>query len=105
VTVWQREFFIDLDADARIAFRRSARPPIQYAITLEIEISAQWQVIRLWDNAHAPSEHHEHEYTRNVGKLSPPKRTFGSVNEAMDSAVRTAREHWREIRAQWIGDD
>ena len=65
---------------ARVRFRRSeAPPPFSYAITLEVAEGEELRTVRLWDNAHASDEHHEHAYTRAGGKQDPTiRRKAGS---------------------------
>jgi hypothetical protein len=103
VTDWPREIFIDLslDPDVRIRYSRTERPPIRYAIVLEMGIDREWTAIRLWDNAHGVDEHHEHEYTFSQGKRDPTVHHFKSVNQAMAAAMTLAAEHWPTILENW----
>lgn len=103
---WEREVFIDLEPDVRIRYCRSeSPPPVSYAITLEVFVDGRWTIVRLWDNADAIDEHHEHEYTRAEGKQPPTVLPFSSVNEAMAAAIRRARTEWRTIVRRWRGEE
>jgi len=98
----EREIFIDVDPDVRIRYRRSEPPPpVSYAITLEIAESGKWTAVRLWDNADAVDEHHEHEYTRAGGKQAPAVLDSASPNEAMAAAIKKAKGDAPEIMRQW----
>lgn len=57
--------------------------------------------VRLWDNAHAADEHHEHAYTRLGGKRPPEVLEFASANEAMATAIAKAKTRAIEIVRQW----
>jgi hypothetical protein len=57
--------------------------------------------VRLWDNADAVDEHHEHDYTRTGGKQAPVVLGFGSANEAMAAAIKKAKADAPEIVRQW----
>jgi hypothetical protein len=97
-----REIFIDLGSELRIRYRRSNPPsPVSYAITLEVLEESGWQAIRLWDNAHAPEEHHEHPYRRTEGKQPPVLRPHPTVNAAMADAITRARRHAEQHVRQW----
>jgi hypothetical protein len=97
-----REIFIDLEPEVRIRYRRSEPPPpVRYAITLEQLVEGRWTTIRLWDNADAVDEHHEHEYTRAEGKRSPVILPIPSSNEAMAAAIRKAKTEWPAILRAW----
>lgn len=94
--------FIDLRPDLRIRFRRSqAPPPVSYAITLEHLHEGAWVTVRLWDNADAADEHHEHVHTRTGGKQPPTILPFDSANAAMAAAIRKAKADAEEIVGQW----
>jgi len=98
----EREIFIDLEPDIRIRYRRSEPPPpVSYAIVLESLEDGGWTAVRLWDNADAVDEHHEHEYTRASGKQAPAVVDFGSQNEAMAAAIKKAKAEAPEIVRQW----
>lgn len=100
----KREIFIDIEPEIRVRYRRSEPPPpIAYAITLEVLVDGRWSAIRLWDNAHALDEHHEHEYTRAEGKQPPKTLHFASINEAMADAIRKATSEWQAILRTWAG--
>jgi hypothetical protein len=102
---WDREVFIDLALDVRVRYcRTEPPPPLRYAITLEVVFETRWTTIRLWDNADAPAEHHEHEYTRAQGKRPPKTLSFASVNEAMAAAIERASSDWPAIVRRWRGD-
>jgi hypothetical protein len=98
----EREIFIDVEPGIRIRYRRSeSPPPTSYAITLESFTDGEWTTVRLWDNADAVDEHHEHKYTRADGKQLPAILTFSSSNEAMSAAIRKAKAEAPEIVRQW----
>ena len=98
----EREIFIDVEPDIRIRYRRSEPPPpVSYAIVLESFEDGVWVTVRLWDNADAVDEHHEHEYTRAGGKQSPIILDVGSPNDAMAAAIRKAKAEAPEIVRQW----
>jgi hypothetical protein len=60
-----------------------------------------WETVRLWDNADAIDEHHEHRYTRTDGKQAPTILGFDSVNEAMAAALDKAKAEAPEMVRQW----
>lgn len=98
----EREIFIDVEPDIRIRYRRSEPPPpVFYAITLESLEAGEWTTVRLWDNADAVDEHHEHEHTRAGGKQAPVVLEFSSSNEAMAAAIKKAKADALEIVRQW----
>lgn len=98
----EREIFIDVEPDIRIRYRRSEPPPpVSYAITLEAFEGGEWTTVRLWDNADAFDEHHEHEHTRASGKQAAAVLDFGSPNEAMAAAIEKAQAEALEIVRQW----
>jgi hypothetical protein len=74
---------------------------VSYAITLESLEAGEWTTVRLWDNADAVDEHHEHEHTRAGGKQTPVVLDFGSSNEAMAAAIKKAKADAPEIVRQW----
>ena len=93
-----REVFIEIEPDVRVRYRRSEPPP---PITLELLDAGSWTTIRLWDNADAVDEHHEHEYTRRGGKRPPTILDYASTNEAMAAAIRKATSDWQAILLTW----
>ncbi len=98
----EREIFIDVEPDIRIRYRRSeAPPPVSYAIVLESLEGGEWTTVRLWDNADAVDEHHEHEHTRSGGKQTPAVLDFSSPNEAMAAAIKRAKADAPGIVRQW----
>lgn len=98
----EREIFIDVEPNVRIRYLRSEPPPpASYAITLESFEDGEWTTVRLWDNADAIDEHHEHEHRRSRGKQPPALLDFDSVNEAMAAAIRKAKAEASEIVRQW----
>ena len=98
----EREIFIDVKPDIRIRYRRSETPPpASYAIVLESLEGGEWTAVRLWDNADAVDEHHEHEYTRAGGKQAPAVLDFSSPNEAMAAAIKRAKADAPEIVREW----
>jgi len=106
VAEWEREIFIDVEPGLRIRYCRSeSPPPVRYAITLELLVDNAWTTIRLWDNADAVDEHHEHEYTRIEGKQPPARWPRRSVNEAMAAAITKARTDWTAIVRRWRGEE
>lgn len=97
-----REIFIDLEPGIRIRYRRSeSPPPVTYAITLESLDRGEWTTVRLWDNADAVDEHHEHGYTRSGGKQPPALLDFSSEKSAMAAAISKAKEEAPELVRQW----
>lgn len=89
------------DSGIRIRYRRSEPPPpFSYAITLEVIDQGQWHTVRLWDNADALDEHHEHAYTRGEGKQMPRILAFASTNQAMAAAIAEAKRRAEEIVRQ-----
>lgn len=97
-----REVFIDIEPNVRVRYRRSEPPPpLEYAVTLEVEIEGQWTTIRLWDNADDVDLHHEHEYTRNQGKQPAVVQDAPSINDAMAAAIRKATSEWQAILTRW----
>lgn len=87
---------------ARVRFRRSeAPPPFWYAVTLELIDGDRLRTVRLWDNADALDEHHEHVYTQAGGKHDPALLEFASTNEAMAAAIDSAKLNAAEMVRQW----
>lgn len=97
-----REVLDEVEPGIRVRYLRSEPPPpYTYAVTVEVKESGIWQTVRLWDNADDVNEHHVHGYTRQKGKQSPEILEFRSINEAMATAEREAKEGWAEIVRQW----
>ncbi|MCA1846129.1 MAG: hypothetical protein LC792_23650 [Actinobacteria bacterium] len=97
-----REVFIDIEPNVRVRYRRSEPPPpLEYAVTLEVEIDSEWTTIRLWDNADAVGLHHEHEYTRTQGKQPAVVLDALSTNDAMAAAIHKAIDEWQAILTRW----
>ncbi len=85
--------------DVRIIVTRSSTHPVEYAITLVILRDGAWHTVRSFDNAHDPSEHHEHRY---VGSAKQdPIVTHGTVNDAMHAAELKLRGSWSDIVRSW----
>jgi len=102
VVLTGREIFVDVEPGIRIRFRRSEPPPpATYAITLESLEDGDWTTVRLWDNADAVDEHHEHEHTRTGGKQPAAILDFDSPNVAMAAAIGKAKREALEIVRQW----
>lgn len=98
-----REVLDEVEPDIRVRYLRSEPPPpYTYAVTVEVKESGIWQTVRLWDNADDMNEHHLHRYTRQEGKQSPEILEFKSINEAMATAKKEAKEGWAEIVRQWL---
>lgn len=51
-----------LASDVQLVVERSSEHPIEYAIMLLALRDGRWRTVRTFDNAHDPSEHHEHAY-------------------------------------------
>ena len=68
---------------------------------LEILEDGEWTTVRLWDNADAVDEHHEHEHTRMGGKQAATILDFDSPNVAMAAAISKAKREALEIVKQW----
>jgi len=78
---------------------RSSEHPVEYAIVLLVLRDGRWRTARTFDNAHGPSEHHEHAY---VGpEKQSPIVTHGSVNDAMHAAELKLLREWRDIVQGW----
>ena len=66
-----------LASDVQLVIERSSEHPVEYAIVLLVLRDGRWRTVRTFDNAHDPSEHHEHVY---VGlEKQPPIVTYGPV--------------------------
>ena len=59
----------------------------------------RWCTVRTFDNAHDPSEHHEHAYINE--EKQPPTVTYGPVNDAMHAAELRLLRDWRDIVDRW----
>lgn len=59
----------------QIVIERSSAHPVKYAIVPLALRDGVWQAVRTFDNAHDPSEHHEHRYVG--GEKQPPAITHG----------------------------
>lgn len=70
-----------LASDVQLVVERSSEHPVEYAIVLIVLRDGRWRTVHTFDNAHGPSEHHEHVYV-GVEKQSPTV-TYGPVNDAM----------------------
>ncbi len=70
-------------------------------ITLESLEDGEWTTVRLWDNADAVDEHHEHEHTKTGGKQAATILDCDSPNVAMAAAIRKAKGKALEIVRQW----
>jgi hypothetical protein len=68
---------------------------------LESLEDGEWTTVRLWDNADAVDEHHEHKHTRTSGKQVATILDFDSPNVAMAAAIRKAKREALEIVKQW----
>jgi hypothetical protein len=73
-----------LAPDVLVVIQRSSAHPVEYAIMLLAERDGQWHTVRVFDNAHDPSEHHEHRFVGS--EKQEPIVTHGSVNDAMHAA-------------------
>jgi hypothetical protein len=88
-----------LASDVQLVVERSSEHPVEYAIVLLALRDGRWRTVRTFDNAHGPSEHHEHEY---VGeKKQPPTVTHGPANDAMHAAELKLLREWRDIVHGW----
>lgn len=87
------------DRDVRIRITRSSTHPVEYAVVLLARRDGRWHAVRVFDNAHAPEEHHEHTYIG--GEKQPPMVSHGLVNDAMHAAILTCRESWADIVREW----
>lgn len=88
-----------LASDVQLVVERSSEHPVEYAIVLLALRDGRWRTVRTFDNAHDPSEHHEHVY---VGlEKQPPTVTHGPVNDAMYAAELKLLREWRDIVQVW----
>jgi hypothetical protein len=79
--------------------QRSSAHPVEYAIMLLVERDGEWHMVRMFDNAHDPTEHHEHRY---IGSAKQePIITHGSVNDAMHAAEVKIKGGWSDIVRSW----
>lgn len=85
--------------NVQIVTERSSAYPVQYAIMLLVERDGVWHTVRTFDNAHGPTEHHEHCYIGS--EKQPPTVTHGPVNEAMHAAEIKLLEGWSDIVNEW----
>lgn len=85
--------------DVQIVIERSSAHPVRYAIVLLVLRDGVWQAVRTFDNAHDPTEHHDHSYVG--GEKLPPAITHGPVNEAMHAAEVKLLEGWSDIVSDW----
>jgi hypothetical protein len=85
--------------DVQLVVERSSEHPIEYAIVLLALRDGRWRTVRTFDNAHDPSEHHEHAYI-GLEKQSPTV-TCGPVNDAMHAAELKLLREWRDIVHGW----
>jgi hypothetical protein len=104
VVATPREVIDEVAPGIRVRYRRSEPPrPYTYAVTVEVEVGEDsWTTVRLWDNADDVNEHHVHRYRQQEGKQNPEILQFKSINEAMATAKKEARERWAEIVRQWL---
>jgi len=88
-----------LTSDVQLVVERSSEHPVEYAIVLLALWDGRWRTVRTFDNAHDPSEHHEHTY---VGQeKQAPTVTYGPVNDAMYAAELKLLRDWRDIVQAW----
>jgi|ERR1700733_488751 len=88
-----------LAPDVQLVVERSSEHPVEYGIVLLVLRDGRWRTVRTFDNAHDPSEHHEHAY---VGpEKQPPTITHGPVNDAMYAAELKLLSDWRDIVDGW----
>lgn len=62
-----------LASDVQLVVERSSEHPVEYAIVLLALRDGGWRTVRTFDNAHDPSEHHEHACF-GLEKQSPTSR-------------------------------
>ncbi len=86
-------------SDVQLVVERSSDHPVEYAIMLLVLRDGRWSTVRTFDNAHDPSEHHEHAYI-GLEKQSPTV-AHGPVNDAMHAAERKLLSDWRDIVHAW----
>ena len=78
---------------------RSSSHPVEYAIVLVVLREGRWHTVRMFDNAHDRTEHHEHRYLGD--EKQPPIVTRGPVNVAMNEAETRLRTTWPAIVESW----
>lgn len=66
---------------------------------LEVWRHGHWQAVRTFDNAHAPTEHHEHLYLGT--EKQPPTTTVRTPNEGMAAAIAKIKAEWPIIIDEW----
>jgi hypothetical protein len=88
-----------LAPDVRVVIQRSSAHPVEYAIMLLVERDGEWHTVRTFDNAHDPTEHHEHRYIGS--EKQEPIITHGSVNDTMHAAEVKIRGGWSDIVRSW----
>jgi hypothetical protein len=88
-----------LAPDVLVVIQRSSSHPVEYAILLLVERNRRWHRVRIFDNAHGSTEHHEHRF---IGfEKQEPIITHGSVNDAMHAAEVKLRGGWFDIVRSW----
>ena len=88
-----------LAPDVQLVIERSSEHPVEYAIVLLVLRDSRWRTVRTFDNAHDPSEHHEHAY---IGpEKQSPIVTYGPVTDAMYAAELKLLLEWRDIVHDW----
>jgi hypothetical protein len=88
-----------LAPDVLVVIQRSSAHPVEYAIVLLVERDGAWHTVRIFDNAHDPTEHHEHRFIGS--EKQEPIVTRGSVNDAMHAAEVKLRGGWFDIVRSW----
>lgn len=88
-----------LDADVEIVVDRSSAYPIEYSIVLVARRGGNWHTVRLFDNSHAPNEHHEHAYVGS--EKQPPGIRRCTAEAAISEALLRLRIEWADIVARW----
>ncbi len=92
---WRRR----LASNLVMVVERSSSHPVEYAIVLLLERGGTLHTVRMFDNAHGPTEHHEHRY---IGaEKQEPIVTYGPINDAMQAAEVKLRGGWRDIVRSW----
>jgi hypothetical protein len=88
-----------LAPDVQLVTERTSTHPVEYAIVLLAFRDGTWHTARTFDNAHGPTEHHEHPYIRS--EKQPPTIKQGPVNEAMHAAEIGLLGSWSDIVSEW----